>query len=250
MEMLVVISLITLLMSLIMPALGRAKYNARVVKCNVNIHSQWQAQTVLGDDNAGVFWQHNDYSADYLRSGNAPNSIWGRIHGGGYLTDGMATICPIQRTTGGVWNNTAHLRYVDPYWDASTYAGWHANMPQVLTTYMWFANYQTGNGTVPTGAETIFLDVGDGIEPTWPRTVQQTNSSSAMITHRISGGDGYASHDLGHLGEGLAINATGLLKNTLDQPIGFSDGHVISRPREDIIERTLIGTGGIGYYWY
>jgi len=111
MEMMVVISLITLLISMLMPALGKSRYAARLVKCEVNIHSQWQAQTVLADDNAGRFWKHDDYSADYYRSGNAPGSLWEAIHTGGYLTNGMATICPIHEATGGVWNNAAHLHY-------------------------------------------------------------------------------------------------------------------------------------------
>lgn len=249
-EMLVVISIITMLISLLLPSLGKARYHARLVKCQINIDSQWQAQTMLADDNAGRFWRHNDFSADYIRSNNAPDSVWEAIDGGGYLTDGMATICPIQQVQGGVWDNAAHDRYTDPFWNESTYAGWHADTPQVLTTYMWFGNYKTGNGYVESGATTLFLDVDGQPEPMWARSIDQANSSSAFITHRISGGPGYASHDLGHLGRGLAITADQLLVDTPDQPVGFSDRHVIARPASEIEQRTLINTGGIGYYWY
>ncbi len=250
MEMLVVISVITMLMAMLLPALGKARYRARLVKCQVNIDSQFQAQTVLADEHNGRFWQHNDYSADYLRSGNADNSVWETIHRGRYLSDGMATICPIQEKAGGVWDNAAHVRYTDPYWDGSTYAGWYAETPQVLTTYMWFANYQTGNGTVPNGVPTLFLSVDGQAEPVWPKTIQQATSDAAVVTHRISGGPGYASHDLGHLGLGLAIDASQLLKYTPEQPVGFADGHVIARTPTEIKQRTLINSGGIGYYWY
>lgn len=253
METLVVISLITMLMALLMPALGRAKYNARVVQCNVNVHSQWQAQIMLGDANAGVFWRHNDHSADYFRSNEASGSVWEAIHRGGYLSDGMVTICPVHKSAGGAWSEPLNARYVDPYWKEGDYAGWHAEKPQVVTTYMWFANFKQGLGVVPSGAETVFLDTGNGLEPTWPRTVQETNSTSAMITHRISGGMGYASFNEGHLGLGVytpKFDNANPLADTIDQPVGFSDGHVISRPREDIVERTRIDILGIGYYWY
>ena len=49
---------------------------------------------------------------------------------------------------------------------------------------------------------------------------------------------------------GLAIPEGDLLVNTPEQPVGYADGHVIARPRSDIAQRTLINTGGIGYYWY
>jgi hypothetical protein len=250
MELLVVISLIVLLIAMLSPALHKAKYAARLTECEINIHGQWQAQTILADSNAGRFWRHNDFSADYYRSGNAAGSLWEAMYSGGYLKDGMLTICPIQKGSGGVWNNTGHLRYKDPHWKGSTYAGWNADTPQVLTTYLWFANYQTGSGTVPSGAGTIYQDVGGSLEPTWPTAMRETSSDKAMITHRISGGSGYASHDLGHNGFGLAINETALLVNVTEQPVGFADGHVITRPASEILQRTLINTGGIGYYWY
>ncbi len=252
MEMLVVISLIVLLISILQPALGKAKYNARVTTCMVNVRSQEQAQKQLADDNVGRFWRHNDYSADYVRSAGASDSVWHAIKKGRYLSEYSITICPIIKNYPGPnisYGNT-YRTYVDEAWQGSDYAGWDTQANQILTTYLWFANYQTGNGTAPVGAPTDYL-VGGRLEPTWPVNISQATSDRAFITHRISGGPGgYASHDLGHLGLGLAVQANELLQRTPEQPVGFADGHVIARPASEIRQRTIIYSGGIGYYYY
>ncbi|MEX2215352.1 MAG: type II secretion system protein [Phycisphaeraceae bacterium] len=251
-ELLVVIAIITLLISMLMPALGKARYNARLVECQINMHSQWLPQTVLADDNQGKFWRHNDHSADYIRSNNAADSLWEKIHKGGYLTDGRVTICPVIKSEPGtnVTQGGGYLTYVDAYWNSSDYGPWHSNQPQILTSYLWFANYETGNGTFAYGFSTIYLSTTDGPEPKWPKTMSEATSNRAMITHRISGGPGYANHNLGHRGIGLAISAGELLLGTTDQPVCFADGHVIVRSQVEIQARTLISTGGIGHYFY
>lgn len=247
-EMLVVISIITMLISLLLPSLGQAKYRARVTECMVNIRSQWQAQTQLADDNQGKFWRHNDYSADYVRSGGAVGSVWEAIRKGRYMSEYTITVCPVIKTERAAGNSPA---YFSSSWNGSTYAGWDTLQPQILTTYLWFANYQTGNGTTSVGVATNYLSPDGVLEPTWPVNMSQATAERAFITHRISGGPGgYASHDLGHLGLGLAITAPQLLLKTPEQPLGFADGHVVTRPRNDIRQRTLIHSGGIGYYYY
>jgi len=246
-ELLVVISIITLLISLLMPSLGKARYVARVAECMVNVRSQWQAQTQLADANAGKFWRHNDYSADYHRSGGASGSVWEAIKKGRYLSEYSNTICPVIKAYPGM--NTTE-RYLSASWNGSTYAGWNTEQPQILSVYMWFANYQTGNGTIPTGAANQFLSPDGEKEPNWPTHMGEATSDRAFITHRISGGSGYASHNLGHTGLGLAIAAGDLFVGTLDQPLGYADGHVITKPMSDVKGRTLINAGGIGYYYY
>lgn len=246
-EMLVVISIITLLISLLMPSLGKARYVARVSECTVNIRSQWQAQTQLADTNAGKFWRHNDYSADYHRSGGATGSLWEAIKRGNYLSSYAITICPVMIAHPNRSNSGA---YLSASWNGSTYAGWDTEQPQILTTYMWFANYQTGNGTIPTGVTTQFLNPGGEQEPKWPVNMGEATSDRAFITHRISGGTGFVSHNLGHLGFGLAIPTGDLLLGTPDQPVGYADGHVVTKPMSEVKARTLINASGIGYYYY
>lgn len=247
-EMLVVISLITLLISMLLPSLGQAKYRTRVTECMVNVRSQWQAQTQLADDNQGKFWRHNDYSADYVRSGGAAGSVWEAIKKGRYLSEYTITVCPVIREDRAAGNSPA---YFDASWNGSTYAGWDTQQPQILTTYLWFANYQTGTGVASSGVATNYLSPDGALEPTWPINMSQATADRAFITHRISGGPGgYATHNLGHRGLGLAIPAGQVLDFTPDQPVGFADGHVLSRPASDIRQRTVIFSGGIGYYYY
>ncbi len=246
-ELLVVISIITLLISLLMPSLGKARYVARVTECMVNVRSQWQAQTQLADANGGRFWRHNDYSADYVRSGGAAGSVWEAIKKGRYLSEYTITICPVTKAYPG----NATERYLSASWNGGDYAGWDTQQPQILMTYMWFANYQTGNGTIPTGVITQFLNPDGAQEPRWPVNMGEATSDRAFITHRISGGAaGYVSHNLGHLGFGLAIATQDLLRGTQDQPVGYADGHVLSRPISEVKARTLIPSSGIGYYYY
>jgi prepilin-type N-terminal cleavage/methylation domain-containing protein len=250
MELLVVISIIVLLISILQPALGKAKYQTRVTTCMVNIRSQEQAQKQLADDNAGKFWRHNDPSADYARFGGAQNSLWDAIKKGRYLSEFSITICPIIKYyPGGTMGQTP--RYLDESWNGSDYAGWGTLQPQILSTYLWFANYQAGDGTNPVGVPTTYLPISGRNEPTWPVNIGQATSDRAFITHRISGGPGgYASHDLGHLGLGLAILPSELLQRTPEQPVGYADGHVVAQPASEIKQRTLIPTGGVGYYYY
>ena len=55
MEMLVVISIITLLISIMLPALGKSKENARRAVCMANLHSQVQAGTSYSVNNRDYF---------------------------------------------------------------------------------------------------------------------------------------------------------------------------------------------------
>ncbi|MFP3937377.1 MAG: type II secretion system protein [Phycisphaerae bacterium] len=55
-ELLVVIAIIALLMSILMPALGRARQMARGVKCLTNLHNLGVAMAQYHSDNRDYFW--------------------------------------------------------------------------------------------------------------------------------------------------------------------------------------------------
>lgn len=255
-ELLVVVSIIVLLISLLLPGLGKSRYAARRVICETNVRTQWTAQTALADTTSGKFWRHNDYSADYLRSGGASGSVWEAITKGGYLADGYATICPIQKADPSpALSSPGYQTYTDPYWAGSSYSGWNTTSPQILTTYLWFANYRTGGGVTANGVPNLMLTFNGRQEPAWPDKAADATSDQAFITHRISGGPGsYVSHNLGHLGYGLAmgtgVSTEALLQGTPDQPVGYADGHIDSHNTDQIGQRALLNTGGIGYYYY
>jgi prepilin-type N-terminal cleavage/methylation domain-containing protein len=66
-ELLVVIAIIALLMSILMPALSRAKDQAKAVICQSNLHEWGPVMKMYTDDNEGLFMPDLGLSWDYLR---------------------------------------------------------------------------------------------------------------------------------------------------------------------------------------
>jgi len=96
-ELLVVIAIIALLAAILMPALSRARKQARATACKVNLHQWAQIWAMYCHDNDGYFCRESNYV-------NWPRGNWIEALRPMYQTKSGILICPMakkRRDTGG-----------------------------------------------------------------------------------------------------------------------------------------------------
>ena len=260
-ELLVVIAIMAVLVSILMPALSRARYQARRLMCMTNVRAQFTAQAMYSTDNKDRFPSHNDASPDYVKSGGGPNAenVYHAYKGSAYLPDSKILTCPLLATWGGAYATTEYMNRF-----SSAYGGWDYEMDPYFHTlpaseqaepyyisivYLWFANFKY-NGQ-PASFE--FFSTPDGIdvnEPFWPTRGSECRADRAFIAHRIS----WSNHifwDLSHGGNGGTQDDGSYFytedSDSFDNPVCYADGHVEMRVKGDIRPRAMI-TNIIYYY--
>ncbi|MBI9018515.1 MAG: prepilin-type N-terminal cleavage/methylation domain-containing protein [Phycisphaerae bacterium] len=253
-ELLVVISIIALLVSILMPALSKARYVAKRVYCSNNMKSQAMIQHMYLGDNEGRFHSHDDHSAEYLQSNGAKDSLYSAIIG--YITDINIMECPIQATM----CKNPDIKWLNLYFNNNgAYANWggtanyakenNGNLPvNILGGYLWFANY-TYFGVEPLFKFTDTRGI-EAHEKPWPKKESQATSSVGLIAHRISNQPGQHFWDTGHKGNGLAMNAEfDIFSSDVDNPVAYGDAHVEINMKQDIRPRAKT-TSGAGIFYY
>ncbi len=255
-ELLVVIAIIGLLLAIIVPGLQKARYLVRRVYCTNNIKGQALIQKLYATDYDGKFHSHNDWSPEYVRSSGTLDSLYDAIIG--YVDEVKIMSCPIQKLAAKPGSDVAWL---DLYWydGTSGYANWGAlyedssrNPPNILSGYLWFANY-TNVANSSAEPEFDFVDTrgtpSEGMP--WPKTDAQASANTAFIAHRISDTpDASGGHfwDTAHGGAGLALNTEiDIFASDVDNPVGYGDGHVEVTLKRQIKPRARTS---VGVYYY
>ena len=249
-ELLVVIAIIAILASMLLPALGKAKYTGQKSACINNIRQQFLSQMLYADDNGGKFPYHADASPDYHRTTTtAAQSIVNCLRGR-YVPNSWIFICPITSYCfGKYWPMYSNPAATDK--GSPDYGGWDTKSAMVYTPYMWFANFTPALQFLNAAGKVDPTDPTS--EPPWPKTQSECNSRVAFITHRVSSTPGAALWDVGHLGkfgQGTTSKPLWAWSVTPDQPIGQADGSVVSRNKAKIRPRAKGGPSADTLYFY
>lgn len=236
-ELLVVISVVALLMAVLLPSLNKAKNKAKLIYCVNNIKQQSMAQFMFTNNNNGRFPRHTTLSPNYVRgvAGVGKNDVWEVMHDS-YIDNSKVFVCPLLFHMGKEW-------YRSTDWVARGEAGWDYRDPsglpheRISITYNWFANYRSRNGVVK--PEFKFTSSASGRvvnESPWPDKAADCTSNKAFIAHIIWDVQTLGFRDMSHGGDD-SMDSEELKTEAVDNPVGYSDGHVDIKKKSEIRQR-------------
>jgi prepilin-type N-terminal cleavage/methylation domain-containing protein len=275
-ELLVVVSIIALLVSILLPALGKARYQARRTICITNVRSQHSSLMMCAAENNGKFPDHQDWNPSYVRS----STINGRLPGSKvydamkkYIGDSKVLLCPILAGQNNVGTTGLVAASTEAYSDSTVGSsggtgGWdsdpiarqygHTETSDIVLAYQWYANF-----TSYTGIKTRFsFQTPDGdrvTERPWPTKMGDCSADRAFISHLIyshAWAGGWGSWDTSHGGSGWSESGSfpsfSTFSSSVDTPVGYADGHVEARLRNQIVPRAIAQTSIFGntYTYY
>lgn len=235
-ELLVVIAIIALLLSVMMPALQKAKLMSRRVFCMNSMKQQALAFFTHAMDSNGKFPRHNSHLAYYMTypTETDAGNPWTALRGT-YITDSKILICPFLAPQGDMFGSTEFLT------PDGIYGGWDTpTATYIRISYNWYANHN------PPNSGDLAFNHG---ARSWPETMDSGGSSHTIITHtvfQIPGGF----YDYSHGGEGVAAGPGNLVTSRIqDNPCGNADGSVIVRKKAKMRPKATF-TGAYGYLEY
>jgi prepilin-type N-terminal cleavage/methylation domain-containing protein len=114
-ELLVVIAVIAILAALLMPALNKAREEARKVACKANLHNIALAVATSREDRDGKYPKRFDWEVD---AGKQWSNVWGRLFYEGHLDNLDVFNCPAQTNRVMERDRNGETPYGAGYWDA------------------------------------------------------------------------------------------------------------------------------------
>lgn len=243
-ELLVVISIIALLIALLLPALGKARDSAKATQCMSNIKNLGMGLYTYATDHSGLYPRHDaDWPTDVRRNalpGSREEQTHPGLFGGGYITAGEVSICPI------VADHHSQSWYSDPSASISangtTYGGWTSEAANITLAYSFLSSFDNTYGNV------TYLDD----ERAWPDRIETSYSDTALIAHRmIQNASNGSLYDEGHGGLGRISGAAGQPLESDNNPVSHGDGSVVTHGNSEMRERATVVKGSNTYtVWY
>lgn len=248
-ELLVVIAVIAILMSILIPALRMARYQAKRVMCQTNMRAQFMVQFHYANENNGRYHSHRDFAPDYARSAGDTNSLYDVVIED--VENLQMIICPIQ-VTDFQDDVESDINFLYP----SGYGNWGTGIPgsepfvlQILSGYCWFANYACYYTPGPPEFKFNDPEFGEVKERPWPRNDSEATESTAFIAHRISNLSGAYFWDNSHRGMKRGWDVTfEEFASDFDNPVCYGDGHIEVNYKRELKPRANIAGVGIFYY--
>lgn len=229
-ELLVVIAIIALLVAILLPALSRAKEQAKSMVCVAHIKGMILAQYSYATEYEGEFPLHTTQYPSWVKE---LHTILGNVHDAYKdIVPGKMTICPHYAGRAG----DPILADPDNYWlGGPSHGAWNTDAPHVYLSYMWFSNWTGWDDRLNST-----LEFAKGEAP-WPNEQDEGTASTAMIAHRA--GAGIDDWDLGTLvPESIPMKGHGVMDGAgrYENPVGYGDGHVEMNSGSEIKPRARI----------